>query len=350
MSDESLSSKDDQFVKPKIPFRKPTIDLNKKSDDKQVINSIENNDQEETLSNLKEQLITTTTDDQSQATSSQQDQIKKFPIALTQLQPIKDVFYLEEIKDGTVVKRHYLNNNINILGRATNCDIMFEHYSVSRYHAALYWKESSKDDYGFFYLIDLNSSHGTFHNKIQLEQNKFLKLQQRSSFIKLGASSRLLLFNCINEDEQVDENEEDVSSTDESKIHINFKEKNQQITKQRFDKDSIDSDCSWGLINNDDLRKSTINYQTESSNLQTVLEIINQNTIIDKTENENVYEQNPQKVIQNWFEYEGYEYEYKIENDNKFKCTISFPIDGEDVPISGEEEIKVRLFVFFSLI
>lgn len=31
---------------------------------------------------------------------------------------------------------------------------MFEHCSISRYHAALYWKEQEKkdDDNGFFYL------------------------------------------------------------------------------------------------------------------------------------------------------------------------------------------------------
>lgn len=234
--------------------------------------------------------------------------------------------------------------SLSLTGRATDgCDITFEHCSISRFHAALYWKEktSSKeqDKHGFFYLTDLSSSHGTFHNKTQVEQGKFLLLQPNKSFIKLGASSRLLLFNCVDEE---DSGEEEEQQTTESNPYVSYfrdlKEKSKQVTKERFEQE--DDCCTWGMITAGDLRKSTV-VQVESG-LQTVLSILNQNIIIERTENENAYAQNPQKSIQHWFESEGYDYEYTVANENnKFKCTITFPIDDQHVPISGEDELRV---------
>lgn len=220
---------------------------------------------------------------------------------------------------------------------------MFDHPSISRYHAALYWKEHDKkmDHNGFFYLTDLNSSHGTSHNKAQLEHSKFLLLQPNKSFIKLGASSRLLLFSCLDE-EASDEDAEEETQADPTNPYVayfkNLKEKSQQVTKERYD---LEEDCcTWGMITPSDLRTSSA--VPVESGLQVVLSILNQNTVIDRTENENAYAQNPQKSIQHWFEYEGYEYEYTVANENnKFKCTISFPIEDQHVPIAGEDEIKV---------
>lgn len=226
--------------------------------------------------------------------------------------------------------------------------MMFEHCSISRYHAGLYWKETGwkegdkqvVDSNGFFYLTDLNSSHGTFHNKSQVEQGKFLLLQPNKSFIKLGASSRLLLFSCLEDSDE--EGEEEPQQTAQSNPYLDYfkglKEKSKQVTKERYDQE--EDGCTWGMTTASDLRKSSA-VQAESG-LQTVLSILNQNTVVERTENENAYTQNPQKVIQHWFEYEGYDYEYQVANDNnKFKCTISFPIDDQQVPIAGEDELKV---------
>ena len=235
------------------------------------------------------------------------------------------------------------------LGRATEgCDITFEHCSISRYHAALYWKDTGSKEQdqknehnGFFTLTDLNSSHGTFHNKTQVEQGKFLRLQPNKSFIKLGASSRLLLFSCVDEKNS---DEEEEQQTTESNPWIAYyrelREKSKQVTKERFEQEDC---CSWGMISAGDLRKSSA-VQLESG-LQTVLSILNQNILIDRTENENAYTQNPQKSIQHWFESEGYDYEYTVANDNnKFKCTITFPIEDQHVPISGDDELRVSVF------
>lgn len=171
---------------------------------------------------------------------------------------------------------------------------------------------------------------------MQLDQNKFLKLTPNKSFIKLGASSRLLLFSCVNEDDELDNEEGKTTNEDEIKTsYLPFKLKNQMVTKERFEKEEC---CTWGMLTDDDL-KSSSSIKVESG-LQVVLDIINENTVIDKTDNQDSYIQNPQKIIQNWFEYEGYEFEYLISSDNN-KCTINFPIEDQEVPINGEEEIKV---------
>lgn len=93
MADEQATTNDDDhFVKPKIPFRKPLLDLKDKVDQKVI------------ASNQPQ-------------TPPQEPAHKTIPNALTGLKPPKNVFYLEEIKDGTVCKRHYLNNNVNVLGK-----------------------------------------------------------------------------------------------------------------------------------------------------------------------------------------------------------------------------------------
>ena len=88
MADEQAATNaDEPFVKPKIPFRKPVIDLGDKSSQKAVVTN-----------------------------AAQEPAQKKIPNPLSHLKPPNKVFYLEEIKDGTVCKRHYLNNSVNILG------------------------------------------------------------------------------------------------------------------------------------------------------------------------------------------------------------------------------------------
>lgn len=98
MADEQAMNDDDHFVKPKIPFRKPIVDLSDKVEPKTPV-------------------FKTPATPQTPA-STQEATPKKIPNPLTQLKPPKKVFYLEEIKDGTVCKRHYLNNNVVILGES----------------------------------------------------------------------------------------------------------------------------------------------------------------------------------------------------------------------------------------
>ena len=53
-----------------------------------------------------------------------------------------------------------------MIGRLPVNDIQLEHPSLSRYHAIIQYKaQASEDQPVGFYLYDLDSTHGTFHNK-----------------------------------------------------------------------------------------------------------------------------------------------------------------------------------------
>ena len=52
------------------------------------------------------------------------------------------------------------------VGRLPICDVPFEHPSLSRYHAILQFKSTPSPEKPVgFYLYDLDSTHGTQHNK-----------------------------------------------------------------------------------------------------------------------------------------------------------------------------------------
>ena len=99
--------------------------------------------------------------------------------------PIKD-FFLEVVKNEEVVDRvdicdksHYL------VGRNSDvCDIIADHQSLSRVHAALLFHPGMKK----FFLHDNNSVHGTFIGKTRLpKEPKPLMPNSKFSF---GASTR----------------------------------------------------------------------------------------------------------------------------------------------------------------
>ena len=101
-------------------------------------------------------------------------------------------YSFEVIKNGTVVdtvdltkKAHY------VFGRLPSCDITMEHPSLSRYHAVVQHcgEENEKHAIGW-YLYDLDSTHGTWVNKIKLKPRVYHRLRV-GHVIKFGGSSRL---------------------------------------------------------------------------------------------------------------------------------------------------------------
>ena len=83
------------------------------------------------------------------SSSSSSDQIKKtiLPEPLTTLIPPDDIFYLDQFKNGMFVDKRTITKNRLIFGRAPDCDIILEHSSISRYHAALLWSPKNDDFY-----------------------------------------------------------------------------------------------------------------------------------------------------------------------------------------------------------
>lgn len=267
-----------------------------------------------------------------------------FPPPLTELNPESDLFTLEVVKNGTIIKTININKSRFTVGRAPDCDIILEHPSASRYHAVLLWKEGTiissetetsnpSDMTGFIYLVDLNSTHGTFCNKERIEPGKLIKLQPGNNVVKFGASTRIYMLQSSFQSFDNDDNEMD---SDQIK----------EVNKRKIKNTSNDDVCDWG-IKDDDCEQEYENDDGEPVNpvalvlslLQTGFGPSSLGSI--KTENENAYLGNPMKTIQQWFEREGYEFEYQVNYNGKFKCCLTLTLEGQDIPIEGQLMTKV---------
>lgn len=100
-------------------------------------------------------------------------------------------YFIEELKNGTIVKTHNLaGKSFFVVGRLPSNDIQLEHPSLSRFHAVLQFKtEGTMDQPVGFYLYDLGSTHGTFHNKNRCFAKTYYRLRVGHG-LKFGGSTR----------------------------------------------------------------------------------------------------------------------------------------------------------------
>ena len=106
-------------------------------------------------------------------------------------------YLLEILKNGVMKGEIDLTEKpFYIFGRLEGCDVVMEHPSISRYHAAIVYKgpdesgnQDSKVEEGF-YIIDLGSTHGTVVNKVELKPKVYHRLRV-GYVIKFGGSTRL---------------------------------------------------------------------------------------------------------------------------------------------------------------
>lgn len=128
-------------------------------------------------------------------------------------------FSLEVLKNGEIISNHQvMEKSSYTFGRnPTLSDIIMEHPSISRQHAALVHHEE-----GFVYLIDLNSAHGTFVNGDKLAPNKPKHLKDQDE-VKFGASTRTYIFREMREKKRKSrwEDEEETKETSKSNSKLN---------------------------------------------------------------------------------------------------------------------------------
>lgn len=99
--------------------------------------------------------------------------------------------------DDSPVYRVYRQSKY-VFGRDKDqCDIRLHHSSCSNIHAVLqYLRSDSHGRHIHPYLMDLDSSHGTYLNQRRLTPNRYYKLEE-NDIIRFGESSReyVLLLN-----------------------------------------------------------------------------------------------------------------------------------------------------------
>ena len=112
-------------------------------------------------------------------------------------------YCLEILKNGTIVATFKLEGKSNFtVGRLPICDVPFEHPSLSRYHAILQFKTTPSPEKPVgFYLYDLDSTHGTQHNKRKCFPRTFYRLRV-GHMLRFGGSTRTAILQGPDEDQE----------------------------------------------------------------------------------------------------------------------------------------------------
>lgn len=101
------------------------------------------------------------------------------------MQPRQGLIELEVLKDGATVDRILLDRKRTLFGRqAAACDIVLDHPSLSRQHAAIVHHKS-----GSVFVVDLGSAHGTVVAGERLKKDVPTELEVGQS-LRFAASSR----------------------------------------------------------------------------------------------------------------------------------------------------------------
>ena len=101
-------------------------------------------------------------------------------------------YSFEVIKNGIIVDTLDLRTkSFFVFGRLPSCDVTMEHPSLSRYHAVVQYCGTESDNMHVgWYLYDLDSTHGTWVNKVKVKPRVYIRLRV-GYVIKFGGSSRL---------------------------------------------------------------------------------------------------------------------------------------------------------------
>ncbi|WP_157954245.1 FHA domain-containing protein [Saccharospirillum mangrovi] len=111
---------------------------------------------------------------------------------------------LMQVNNEVVQHKVALSGQDLTIGRAADSDIQVEDRAVSGQHARIEWVKADNDQGGFYQLVDLDSTNGTFLNEKRLAEPAVLR---HDDTIRIGFVSFRYL----------DENAQDFEQT--AKIH-----------------------------------------------------------------------------------------------------------------------------------
>nr|CAG4636820.1 EOG090X026V [Ceriodaphnia reticulata] len=249
-------------------------------------------------------------------------------------------YQLEVIKDGVIVQTNDLKDSTKsffVFGRLPACDIVLQHPSISRYHAILQYQRNEEQNEGW-YLFDLGSTHGTYLNKQQIPSKVYCRVHAGHIF-KLGVSTRLFILQGPEEDQEA------VSQLTVTQLK-ELKQKRVLSLNNLEDQQSNEelSHDSLTLNSTSTLATSGVNWgMAEDAEDENPLAENPFAIVEDGQLNENLYLEDPKKNLRGWFEREGYELEYKVEEKSyaHFVCRVALPIDSATgAPIVAEASVK----------
>lgn len=233
-----------------------------------------------------------------------------------------DHFFLEVIKNGSVVEKINLNKSYLMLGRFEDVDILAEHPTISRYHVIFQYSNGLIDSNypEGFYLYDLGSTHGTFLNKTRVEPNKYTFIPL-DSILKFGQSTRLYVLHGPKPKYGSDDLKINLTHDQMKKI----KEKHSQLSlKLRIRKEVEEEEKMERLKQSE----SSVDWGMSESDSKQIEEDADDK---DNQVDESYFSSDPKKALKNYFDREGHEFEYEIEElaPGKYKCRIDLPITND---------------------
>ncbi|XP_045033488.1 kanadaptin isoform X2 [Daphnia magna] len=248
-------------------------------------------------------------------------------------------YMIEVLKDGVILQCEDIKTRKKpflVFGRLPACDFVLQHPSISRYHAILQYKnENEKDGTGWF-LFDLGSTHGTFLNKQQIPPKVYCRVHTGHVF-RFGVSSRLFILQGPEEDQEAIS---ELSVTELKELKLKRELALEKIDCEMSTEDNIgvlsasvppstSTGINWGMGED---------AEDENPLAENPFSITD-----DVQVDENVYLDDPKKTLRGWFEREGYELEYRVEEKNyaHFICRVELPIDSTNgAPIVAEASVK----------
>ena len=331
---ETKPAKEESFKVPSLPsFAKPATVHKNESEGVTVISDQDDQAVPEIDTELSESTNDVRAESEKDKPPSEQVTPPPFQYQEPSWGGVSDKPYsLEILKNGTIVDTFKLEGKSHFtVGRLPICDVPFEHPSLSRYHAILQFKTAPSPEKPVgFYLYDLDSTHGTQHNKRKCFPRTFYRLRV-GHMLRFGGSTRTAILQGPDEDQE----EESELSVTELKALAAEKAQKKAEEEERLkrlaeeaekDKEMKETSrgISWGM---DDEPEDQF-------------PDMEKNPFAELANNESLYIDDPKKCLSNWFNREGYDLEYKVEEKgfSQFSCRIELPVDGQ--PNFAEAEVK----------
>nr|CAG4640672.1 EOG090X026V [Eulimnadia texana] len=233
-------------------------------------------------------------------------------------------YSLEILKTGTIVATQDLTKKpFIVFGRLSNCDIVLEHPSSSRFHAVLQYRSEAEDSSKVgWYLYDFGSTHGTFLNKKQLQPKIYYRTRV-GHVIKFGCSTRLYILQGPEEDQ---ETESELSVSELMEMKKKKEEAMKKLEEEEEENDKEEENQKTQKVQTRDVEKEGINWGMAE-------DAADENPTAENpfaTDlNEELYLEDPKKTLRGWFEREGQELEYKVEERGMahFICRVELPAE-----------------------
>lgn len=231
------------------------------------------------------------------------------------------VYSFEVLKGGQIVDnvKNLQDKAFWTIGKFQTNDIVMAHPTISRYHAVLQYRpetnikdddsDSSDEDESTtsadttsqkpkvdkgWYLYDLNSTHGTFVNKMKVPPKRYIRLRV-GYMLKFGASTRNYILQGPGFDEEA---ESELTITEMKELRLKKQQEKlmeEQKRKEDEEKRIEEEGVSWGMADDAD-EETDLSHNPFAS-----------------TANEELFLQDPKKTLRGYFEREGLDLEYKVD-------------------------------------